>query len=91
MKVSEIRGQNLYRFNTIEKKATREVGFESPTYAQVPIGFKYGANITFGEFFDPNRTVPHIDYEEYMAMNIHTKRRLRKRYDNFNCIHKHVY
>ena len=84
MKVSEIRGQNLYRFNTIEKKATREVGFESPKYAQMPIGFKYGANITFGEFFDPNRTVPHIDYEEYMAMNIHTKRRLRKRYDNFN-------
>lgn len=49
----------------------------------IPSNFKYNANIHFGEFFDPNRTVPHIDYEEYMAMKPPTKQRFRKRYMNF--------
>lgn len=33
--------------------------------------------------FVPNRTVPHIDYEEYMAMSEISKKRMRKRYKNF--------
>lgn len=44
----------------------------------------YSPNVRFGEFFDPNRTVPHIDYEEYCAMSEATKRRFRKKYNNFD-------
>ena len=51
---------------------------------QIPTNFRYNANISFGEFFDPNRTVPHIDYEEYMAMKPATKTRFRKRYMTFD-------
>lgn len=59
-------------------------GIQPPVkYNQIPITHRYGANIHFGEFFNPNRTVPHIDYEEYMAMSDNAKRRFRKRYNNF--------
>ncbi|MBD5403238.1 hypothetical protein HDR58_10660 [bacterium] len=51
--------------------------------SKIPCTFKYNANIHFGEFFDPNRTVPHIDYEEYITMSDNTKRRFRKRYATF--------
>lgn len=51
--------------------------------SKIPEGYHYGANIHFGEFFNPNRTIPHIDYEEYMAMQPSTKRRFRKKYKNF--------
>ena len=53
------------------------------SFNKIPVGYRYGANIHFGEFFDPNRTIPHIDYEEYMAMQPSTKRRFRKKYKNF--------
>lgn len=52
--------------------------------SQIPLNYKYNANIHFGEFFDPNRTVPHIDYEEYMAMTNITKQRFRKKYKSFD-------
>lgn len=51
--------------------------------ATIPLNFKFNAKVSFGEFFDPNRTVPHIDYEEYKAMKSYTKKRFRKRYENF--------
>jgi hypothetical protein len=57
---------------------------QNSSFISAPIGFKYGAQIHFGEFFDPNRTVPHIDYEEYMAMSENTKKRFRKRFNKFN-------
>ena len=41
-----------------------------PAYASIPVSYRYGANIHFGEYFDPNRTVPHIDSEEYMDMGL---------------------
>lgn len=44
------------------------------------------ANVNFrgkSEFFNPNRTVPHIDYEEYKALTENTKIRYRKRYQSF--------
>ncbi|HIS37636.1 TPA: hypothetical protein IAC10_13605 [Candidatus Scatousia excrementigallinarum] len=50
---------------------------------KIPCDFRYNSNVSFGEFFDPNRTVPHIDYEEYMAMNENTKKRFRKKYSTF--------
>ena len=43
-----------------------------------------GGNIYFGDFIDPNRTVPNIDYEEYKAMSEPTKRRFRKLYNLFD-------
>lgn len=60
-------------------------GITQPTvkYHQIPVTHRYGANIHFGEFFNPNRTVPHIDYEEYMAMSDNAKKRFRKRYKTF--------
>lgn len=66
------KNQHIQQSNTIQKN-----------YSQLPYSFKYNANVSFGEFFDPNRTVPHIDYEEYMAMSESTKKRFRKRYDQF--------
>lgn len=56
---------------------------ESNSFAKVPPSFRYDANITFGEYIDPNRTVPHIDFFEYHAMSESTKRRYRKRYKTF--------
>ena len=47
-------------------------------------GFYYPSKISFGEFFEPNRTVPHIDYEEYCAMSDNTKKYYRKKYVKFN-------
>lgn len=70
--LNKIQNKNNYATQTINE-----------TNTPIPSDFKYNANIHFGEFFDPNRTVPHIDYEEYMAMTPATKRRFRKRYDQF--------
>lgn len=53
------------------------------TYAKIPVDFKYGANIHFGEYIDPNRTVPHVDYEEYLALKPAAKERLRRKYKTF--------
>lgn len=61
---------------------TGNVTVSSP-FKQLPLNYKYNAQISFGEFFDPNRTVPHIDYEEYSAMTENTKVRFRKRYQTF--------
>lgn len=58
-------------------------GESQKSYTSVPVGFKYGANIHFGEYIDPNRTVPHIDYEEYLALKPAAKERLRRRYKTF--------
>ena len=72
-------------YDTIDsKKSTScENRVYSNPYKSVPLNYRYNANISFGEFFDPNRTVPHIDYEEYMAMKEPTKKRFRKKYANF--------
>jgi len=66
-----------------ENQTIKHTILNNQKYSKVPAGFQYGANIHFGEFFDPNRTIPHIDYEEYMAMHISTKKRFRKKYANF--------
>lgn len=62
---------------TVENSATTP-------QTRLPYNYRYNANISFGEFFDPNRTVPHIDYEEYIAMQKSTKQRFRKQYNNFH-------
>lgn len=86
MQVSNI-GPKYYIQNNVklnqQKQQTLQTQPINKNYAKLPCSFKYNANISFGEFFDPNRTVPHIDYEEYMAMTTATKKRLRKRYDQF--------
>ncbi len=87
MHVSKI--QNLYTYNyknlKYNKLSNNLTYPEAPAinYTKLPTGIHYGNNITFGEFFDPNRTVPHIDYEEYMAMTSATKSRYRKKYHNY--------
>lgn len=90
MQVTRIQSQYFTNYNngiTVAKnRANNITGGEKPaqtTSSKIPAGYRYGANIHFGEFFDPNRTVPHIDHEEYMAMKEHTKRRFRKRYKTF--------
>lgn len=88
MIIQRVQGQYLTNFNNTlrtnpsSKKAPTNNDTRA-TYAKVPIGHTYGANIHFGEYFDPNRTVPHIDYEEYMAMKPHRKLFFRKRYESF--------
>lgn len=87
MRVSCIQTNSLYHYNSnknLPLSKQQGVGLNEPrNYASAPAGFKYGANIHFGEFFDPNRTVPHIDYEEYVAMKDAAKKRLRLRYQTF--------
>ena len=73
------------RFNPVNKQNSQENQHpQVRNFVKVPSNFNYNANIHFGEFFDPNRTVPHIDYEEYMAMTSATKTRFRKRYLTFD-------
>ena len=54
---------NNIRTNT--KSQTPAANFNqaesSNPFAKVPVNYKYGANIHFGEYIDPNRTVPHVD------------------------------
>lgn len=87
----QIQKLQSYQFSNIQNQATiaknslpqAQTPQQSRNYAKTPYNFTYNANIHFGEFFDPNRTVPHIDYEEYMAMSENTKRRFRKKYTTF--------
>lgn len=90
MQVSRIQSQYFTNYNnniSAAKNRTNNItSGEKPAqtkFTTIPAGFKYNANIHFGEFFDPNRTIPHIDYEEYMAMKESTKKRFRKKYKNF--------
>ncbi len=86
MQISKIYGQNFLNYNNKNISTPRNLANTNnsePSYAKVPVGFRYGVNIHFGAFFDPNRKVPDIDYEEYMMMNPNTKRRFRRRYQSY--------
>ncbi len=86
MQISQIQANFITNYpagKQIKHKNITTSNFNNTSYAQIPVTHKFGANIHFGEFFDPNRTVPHIDYEEYMAMSESTKKRFRKRYSTF--------
>ena len=89
MLISKIQSNYYTNHNNITAAKNRLknlTGGEKPAHSaphKIPAGYRYGADIHFGEFFDPNRTVPHIDYEEYMAMSEISKKRMRKRYKNF--------
>ena len=80
--------QNLNYQNNIQNNTKAEAPISQPLkYAEIPLNYQFGALVNFkggSEFFDPNRTMPHIDYEEYKAMNENTKIRFRKRYLNFD-------
>lgn len=56
--------------------STKNLNYELPK-SYMPI-FKGG------ELFDPNRSVPHIDYEEFKAMKDITVKRFRKRCQHFS-------
>lgn len=87
MQVSKIQSSNLLNYNNSKNIKSSNLstvsGVPTINYQKTPVGFRYNTNITFGEFFDPNRMVINIDYEEYMAMTQSTKQRFRKRYRNF--------
>lgn len=88
MRISYIQANSFYNAgakNNIPAPAQTGGGglTESRNYTSLPVGFNYGANVHFGEFFDPNRTVPHIDYEEYMAMKDAAKSRFRLKYQTY--------
>lgn len=91
MQISRIQSQYFTNYNNIPTAKNNlqnnitngEKQTISTHFSKIPAGYNYSTNIYFGEFFDPNRTVPHIDYEEYMAMKPVTKQRFRKRYMNF--------
>lgn len=86
MQVSKIQANYLpkYSYNISQQYNTNAPEISTQNYAKIPVGFRYGANIHFGEFFDPNRKVPHIDYEEYMAMTPSTKQRFRRMYNTYS-------
>ena len=88
MQISKIQLGNSLNYNNIKLNKISEQRDNSniieSNYTKVPAGFRYNSNITFGEFFDPNRKIPHIDYEEYMAMLPSTKQRFRIKYRNYS-------
>ena len=85
----QIQKLQAYQFSNIQssrntiKNNLPQTPEQPKSFAKIPYNFTYNANIHFGEFFDPNRTVPHINYEEYMAMTENTKQRYRKKYASF--------
>lgn len=91
MQISRIQSQYFTNYNNIPTAKNNlqnnitngEKQTISTHFSKIPAGYNYSTNIYFGEFFDPNRTVPHIDYEEYMAMKEPTKKRFRKKYNTF--------
>lgn len=91
MQISRIQSQYFTNYNNIPTAKNNlqnnitngEKQTISTHFSKIPTGYNYSTNIYFGEFFDPNRTVPHIDYEEYMAMKEPTKKRFRKKYNTF--------
>lgn len=88
MQISKIQAFNYTNAQKINSQYSQRsnntaVPVSKPEFAKLPAGFHYSADIHFGEFFDPNRTIPHIDYEEYMAMKPHRKQFFRKKYTNF--------
>lgn len=82
MQISRIQSQYFTNYNNIPTAKNNltnnitngEKQTISTHFSKIPAGYNYSTNIYFGEFFDPNRTVPHIDYEEYMAMKEPTKK-----------------
>lgn len=87
MKISQISNRFFTNYNqtTSSKEPVHtERLTENRQYATIPADFRYNAKIHFqGEYGSTKQTVPHIDYEEYMAMKEHTKERFRKRYNSF--------
>lgn len=87
MYISKLQAQYIPNYSNLrnprinKNNIATDISLESSV--KLPATFHYSNNITFGEFFDPNRTVPHIDYEEYMAMKPATKQRFRKVFNNF--------
>ena len=65
-----------------DTEAKNTIQNNTQNYYTMPVNYQYGAKITFGEFFDPNRSIPHIDFNEYKHMNKHKKERLRLIYSN---------
>lgn len=54
------------------------------SFAKIPLGYTFGTNINFtGKYYDPNRTIPDIEFIDYHNMTETTKKRYRKRYNNF--------
>lgn len=80
---------NNFKVNSANTFNKTKIDNNKPSYSafntseKLPANFHYANNITFGEFFDPNRTIPNIDYEEYMVMLPSTKQRYRKIYNSF--------
>ena len=96
MQITRIQPKYNYNINTPVQTKTEEQSLaqttETKAYKQIPVDYRFGAKINFtgnSEFFNPNRTVPHIDYEEYKAMNPPAIKRFRKRYEQFNT-DKHI-
>lgn len=87
MKISQVSNRLFTSYNqttTSKELVHNEVQAQNRQYATIPANFRYGAKISFqGEYGPQKQTIPHIDYEEYMAMNKYTKERLRKRYNKF--------
>lgn len=69
--------------NTLKNGQSYTFSLYNTTKKAIPFDFKYNTKISFGDFFDPNRTIPHIDYEEYKAMTDNTKKKFRKKYNEF--------
>lgn len=76
-------GLNSNPISTPQTPAVK--GEKTNSFAKIPAGFQYGAQINFGSgFFDPNRTVPDIEHRDYMYMTENTRKRYRKICARFN-------
>ena len=86
----QIYNSRNYAQKNIQKNETPTVNTpqnDTQNYYKMPANYKYGARIYFGncsnEPFDINRSVPHIDYDNFKSLNIYRKEKLRAQYNNF--------
>lgn len=53
------------------------------SFAKIPLGYTFGTNISFTNYYDPNRTILDIGIKDYHNMTEATKQRHRKKYKTF--------
>ena len=75
--------KNTYCNNTNPQLNHNNNDYSNP-FKKIPLNYTYGANIHFGDFYDPNRRFQDITHEKYIEMKEPTLKRLRVAYANFH-------
>ena len=85
MKITKINGIN-YSNSLINQKIKSDFKqkYQENPYFEIPVDFKYGAQINFSGHYHKERKVPDVDFIQYKNMRETTKQFLRKRYKKYD-------